>query len=191
MRSAASSEISLESIPLQIWTELTAATLNLSDPWRTPVLASLNDNQPDARTVVLRQADLARRSLLCFSDTRARKVTGLQLNPMTAWCFYDPVRRIQLRAQGRTRIATDSNLTRQFWDSIPPANRRLYDSYPPPGERINAPESLEFGACPEAHFALLETTVDHFDWLHLGQTIHRRIQLHWTGLVWDTHWVAP
>ena len=125
MRSAASSEISLESIPLQIWTELTAATLNLSDPWRTPILASLNDNQPDARTVVLRQADLARRSLLCFSDTRARKVTGLQLNPMTAWCFYDPVRRIQLRAQGRTRIATDSNLTRQrcFVDSRSPNNR--------------------------------------------------------------------
>jgi pyridoxine/pyridoxamine 5'-phosphate oxidase len=181
----------LETLHSQIWEALAVAVNTPSNAWRTPVLATFGLGEPDARTVVLREVDPHQRGLVCFSDHRARKVAELHINPVAAWCFYDPVSRVQLRARGETRVNINNDLTHQVWRSLPHSSRQLYASTPRPGERIVQPWELAFGDRPMDNFAVLVTTVRELDWLCLGDAVHRRARYRWDRDAWEGHWAAP
>jgi len=191
MTPTAWSDDNLETLFAQIWEGLESGATTHSDPWRIPVLASFGLGEPDARMVVLREVDSHARSLMCFSDHRARKIAELHINPVAAWCFYDPVRRVQLRARGETRVNINNDLTHRVWDTLPHSARRLYASGPVPGERIAQPWELPFGDRPMDNFAVLVTTVRELDWLRLGDDLHRRAKYRWDRDAWEGHWAAP
>jgi pyridoxine/pyridoxamine 5'-phosphate oxidase len=191
MNPIAWSEDDLEILHAQIWEALAAATTDHAYAWRTPVLASFGLGEPDARTVVLREADPHSRALTCFSDHRTRKVAELHINSVAAWCFYDPVARVQLRARGETRVNINNDLAHRIWREMPQSSRRLYASTPKPGERIALPWEIPFGDRPMDNFAVLVTTIRELDWLHLGEAGHRRARFRWDRDAWEGHWAAP
>jgi pyridoxamine 5'-phosphate oxidase len=61
----------LEEVEAALWQQLAAAASDKAHPWRTPVLATVDIDSADARTVVLREVDLRQRQLL-FSTRWAR-----------------------------------------------------------------------------------------------------------------------
>ncbi|HJV95000.1 MAG TPA: pyridoxamine 5'-phosphate oxidase, partial [Albitalea sp.] len=65
---------SLEAIEAAIWRELESAVGKTDHAWRTGTLATVGEGYADARTVVLRELDVARRELLIYTDARSAKV---------------------------------------------------------------------------------------------------------------------
>lgn len=181
----------LEALFSRIWETLGKAPTDTSHGWRTPVLASFGLGEPDARMVVLRESDPNARSLVCFSDHRTRKVAELHINSVAAWCFYDPVERVQLRARGETRVNINNDLSHRIWREMPQGSRRLYASGPKPGERVALPWEIPFGDRPADNFAVLVTSVRELDWLHLRDDGHRRARFRWDSDAWEGHWCAP
>ncbi len=173
---------------------LTDAVGDVRDPWRTPVLAtSCAAAGPQARTVVLRSADLARRRLTAWTDARAPKAGQLGADPRAEWCFHDGARRMQLRVSTEVQVHQDDAIALAAWAQVPPGNLMNYRTTMPPGtvlgEEASAGGGLD-GTGP-AHFAVLSATVTELDWLWLGEGGHRRARFRWNGDGWCGTWLVP
>lgn len=175
-------DVALEDLADRVWSALTRASADPSHDWHWPTVSTIDQGRPRARTVVLR--DVEAPHLVFHTDLRTPKVTQLRENPSTEWHFYDSGSRVQLRARGESKILTD---VEEIWDKISPANRANYCARQPPGtgvdertdglgdERQNpTPENTRHG---RENFAVVETTVEAFDWLWLSRGEHRRASL--------------
>ena len=81
------------------WQELARAAGDKQHEWRTPVLATVNAETVDARTVILREVDVHRRQLTFLTDERAGKVAQLQRNPLAAMVMWSANLGWQLRCR--------------------------------------------------------------------------------------------
>jgi len=175
----------------------------MQHPFRTPVLGTIGTRKSSVRTVVLRKGDSKTRALVCYSDYRAPKITDILANPVTEWLFYHPADRIQIRASGVTKVHYLNRIAEEAWSELPSLNRVSYCGSQPPGKPIAEPsmalapgrrgrklrkEETEIG---RSNFAVVVTTVDRLDWLHLGEREHRRAGFTWNGADVAGTWLAP
>ena len=173
---------------------LADAARDVRDPWRTPVLATFSPAAgPQARTVVLREADLAQRRLTAWTDPRAPKAGQLGADPRAGWCFHDGVRRMQLRVSTEVRVHQGDAVAQAAWAKVPAGNLMNYRTAKPPGTVIGheSPDDTAADAAGPAHFAVLSATVTELDWLWLGDAVHRRARFRWNGTGWDEAWLVP
>lgn len=178
-------------LPQQAFTALAQAVTDVADPWRTPVLATVHDGYPDARTVVVRSVDARQRTLWCFSDLLTAKVDAIRRNPQVAWCFYDPNTRTQLRLKGHAVVEAGGEQTEKFWRALSPTQQRNYGPEPRPGTAVTTPFEIRWRESPFDHFTVIATEVIAMDWLELHPDVHRRASAGWDGRSWASHWVAP
>ena len=186
---------SLPDLETEIWETLHTATLEGGMPWRTPIFATTGADGTgvDARVMVLRKADRARRELMCHTDSRSAKVAELRKSPGVIWVFQDPVQRVQLRARARAQVHVDDAVADAAWEEVPEFNRRNYCGPLAPGTPMAAPSVAQGIANMDTpHFAVILTTVAVFDWLWLAVDGHRRAQFryHAEGVV-TAEWLAP
>lgn len=176
-----------------IWDELGRVPDELPHPWRTPGLATVANDGPQVRTVVLRAVGIAERRLYAFSDARAPKARELSADNRAQWLFYDPARRVQLRAHTTVRVHRDDGIARSFWEAVPQANRRNYRSARPPGATVTRLESSreEIPESQPAQFAVLAASVTELDWLWLADGGHRRARFRWVIDSWSGEWLVP
>ncbi|MEO0587157.1 MAG: pyridoxamine 5'-phosphate oxidase family protein [Planctomycetota bacterium] len=173
------------------WARLLRGAHSARHAFHTPVIATTDSSEPDARVVVLRQAVPAERILLCHTDARSPKAAHLAHNPRASWCFYDAKAKLQLRCWGHTTVHTADALADARWDASGMSSRRCYLAPHPPGDPAdhpspNLPDHVR-GRIPDApetapgrpHFAALQTVVDRIDWLYLHHAGHRRAQFTW------------
>ena len=185
---------SLPELRALIGAALADAARDVRDPWRTPVLATFSTAAgPQARTVVLREADLAQRRLTAWTDPRAPKTAQLAADPRTEWCFHDGVRRMQLRVSTGIQVHQDDDIAQAAWTQVPAGNRMNYRTAKPPGTVIGheSPDDTVADDTGPAHFAVLSATVTELDWLWLGDAVHRRARFRWDGTGWDEAWLVP
>jgi pyridoxamine 5'-phosphate oxidase len=163
---------SLDAIEAALWRELQAAPRDKQHPWRTPVLATTNGEVGDARTVILREADHARGTLLMYSDARAGKVAQIATHPHGTLVMWSPALGWQLRMRVHLRTIADGLELSSRWARLklsPAASDYL--SPQAPGDTLDN----ALGARGErAYFALLEARVLSIDWLELHAQGHRR-----------------
>lgn len=163
---------SLPTIEAAVWRELRAAPQDLQHPWRTPVLATTDGEVGDARTVVLRAVDAAKRRLSFFSDARAAKVAQLTTHPLGTLVHWSPALSWQLRLRVRLEAHRDGLAVSSHWARLklsPAAHDYL--SALPPGSALDS----AIGARGEReHFALILAEVLSIDWLELHPQGHRR-----------------
>lgn len=157
----------------RIWLELQRATQDRHHDWRTPVLSSVDlQGVPQARTVVLRQADPTTRQLMFYTDSRSPKVAELQNAPQSALVFWSKRLGWQLRVQARVRVETTGPLLDAAWARVSQsAAAGDYLSTHAPGSPLNLP--LEAVAKPH-NMAILTALVEVMDWLELARSGHRR-----------------
>jgi pyridoxamine 5'-phosphate oxidase len=187
---------SLDGLLSSIWARLRQGALERRDTWHAAALATVNNGQPALRTVVLRAADPAARTLLFFSDARANKIQQLMQRPRVEWLFYDPADRVQLRAQAKAVVHQDDPVAEATWSAKPDLNYLHYLSPLPPGTGLPAFLPVEDTLAQEQeiayrNFAVVVTTVDRFDWLGLDETSHRRASFQWDGDHFDPRWMVP
>lgn len=182
-----------QEIRLQIWKELGRASLDRHHEWRTPVLASVGaDGLPDARTVVLRQADAQAGQLTFYTDSRSPKVAQLQAQDSAMLVFWSSRLSWQLRVRMTCTVITVGPEVEALWQGVKQsAAAGDYLSPLAPGECLPqdgaAGTETNHAPTPSHNFALLRAQVLQMDWLELSREGHRRAQL--GAATWD--WLTP
>ncbi len=179
---------SLDAILAEVWRQLELTTHDKHHAWRTPVLATVDGDGADARTVILREVDARQKQLLTFTDERACKVTQLLRHPRAMLVMWSPALGWQLRCRVLLSLEMTGLAATSRWAKIkltPPAQDYL--ARLPPGAPLDAPEALATGPLKREYFAVINAQVLSIDWLELHRAGHRRA-------VFDEHggrWVQP
>ncbi len=196
-------ETSLDRLLASIWESLENGTRSRFHPFHTGVIATVSDDAPQARTVVLRKVIAKTRTLMFHTDQRSQKVSELTKNPKISWLFYDPTARVQLRLLGKATLHHTDALADIQWQNTKLTSRRCYLSIPPltrleragsglPEPLLRRNPTLEESEAGRANFTVVETHIHTIDWLWLNSTGHQRAKFTW--LPNDevvANWVVP
>ena len=186
------------------WQQLTAAPTQKENAFKTCTLATVSPNAlPDARIVVLRQADETRRMLWFHTDVRTQKVAHLKMNSDAVLLFWDDNKQTQLRCRVTATIHTDDAVANDQWAKTWEGSRKMYLSeYEPghvqpepyPGFPVHFGEELPTRAESEAgrpNFAVIECKVVVIDYLHLSRAGQTRAQFTYDEKAVQYEWLAP
>lgn len=175
---------SLDAIAAAIWQELDRAAHDRDHEWRTPVLATVHGDVPDARTVVLREVDREQRLLVVYSDARAGKIAQLAAQPRATMVMWSRRLGWQLRLRLSVEVETDGLAATTRWARVKLSpNAHDYLSAFAPGSALQDP-GTEPPAAERASFAVLEAQVLAIDWLELHREGDRRATFDADGARW-------
>lgn len=204
----------LEELGATLWRELAGAAQDRAHEWRQPVLATVcPEFGPQARTVVLREVDVASRTLLLYTDARSPKVAQLQADPRAQLLCWSRTLGWQLRLGGRILVSTEGLDVTSRW-ALLRHTRAAQDYLSPlsPGQPCDdtgaktdgdvegdvegegegeAQASLDRSRGQRAHFAVLRLRVERMDWLSLDPQGHRRAVFDARDAALSGRWCAP
>ena len=174
----------LAALPGAIWGELTKAVQDRSHGWRTPVLATVDGEAADARTVVLRELDAETGSLVIFTDARSHKAHQLKRHPRGSLVMWSAELGWQLRCRVSLSLAEDGLAVSSRWSRLRlSAAAQDYLSPLAPGTPLD-PSLKPGGLAPREAFAVITAVIEHIDWLELHPQGHRRAEFTATGARW-------
>ena len=180
----------LADIEAALWRELAQAVRDKQHAWRVAVLATVDGQSADARSVVLRDVDAATRTLLMYTDARSPKAAQLAAHPEGTLVLWSAALGWQLRLKVALTLETSGLRVSSRWArlKLTPAAQD-YLSPLPPGAVIGAATSTAFGEpTPERksrdHFAVIAAQVQSVDWLDLHRDGHRRALFSAAGSAW-------
>jgi len=184
---------SLAAVKTALWQELTRAQHDKHHEWRTPVLATVDGDAADARTVVLREVKAEDATLTIFSDARAGKLAQLQAHPVGTLVMWSRRLSWQLRLRVDLSAQTEGLAVASRWArlKLSPAAQD-YLSPLAPGQTLDEHPDVEMPpikaapAVERGHFALLQARVLSADWLELHREGHRRARFDAEGARWLT-----
>ena len=173
----------------RIGQELQRATTDRHHEWRTPMLATVDaDHRPQARTVVLRQADAALSQLHIFTDSRSPKVAELTASPHAMLVFWSTRLSWQLRVRAQAAVQRSGPQVDAAWSRVSQsAAAGDYLSAHAPGDVL---PNADWISTPDAglkrphHLAILTFQVQDIDWLELARSGHRRAVFSATQWEW-------
>lgn len=171
----------------QGWALLCAGASRSDHPMSQVALATVAEGQPQARYVVLRDADRAGGWLEVHTDLVTAKVAQVRERPGAAILAWSPEDRVQVRATGRMTVRSGPDIA-HLWDRVPPSSRVSYGTRPKPGTPIPDAHDYDKPADPE-RFAVLRLTIDSLELLHLPER-HRRARFDRADGFAGT-WLAP
>lgn len=178
----------------RIWQELRSACSQRDHDWRSATLATVGlDGGPQARTVILREADEAAGQLVFFTDRRSPKVAELGREPRACLVFWSRRLRWQLRVRAQVSLEFDGNAVEATWlrlrdsaaagDYLAPAAPGTRLAVTGDAERANPAEPFNSAlhAIPADHaklanhqLCIARAVIDTIDWLELDAAGHRR-----------------
>jgi pyridoxamine 5'-phosphate oxidase len=174
---------SLALIEASLWQELQLAAQQSEHEWRTMVLATVEGDEAQARSVVLREVDAATRELIFFTDARSPKVAQMRSRPMgTLLCWSSRIS-WQLRMRVELQVQTSGLKVSSRWArlKLTPAAQD-YLSPLPPGSPVA--DRFEPERASRSHFAVVSARVLSTDWLELHADGHRRAHFGPDGAQW-------
>ena len=170
----------------RIWVELQRATQDRHHEWRTPVLATIStDGLPEARTVVLRHADVKSACMAFYTDSRSPKVAELIATPRASFVFWSKRLSWQLRVRANMSVQTNGAQVNEVWERMrqsPAAGDYLAAAAP--GAALHDASAPQAPAGLQHHLAIVTAQVLAVDWLELARTGHRRAVLTDTSFEW-------
>jgi len=178
----------LDTLYAHSWTRLLRGVHDRRAPARHPTLATLgSDGMPQARTVVLRDADKQAGTLVFYTDVHSAKVAELTAHPLATVHVWDASAHLQLRLETAATLLTGAEAA-AHWARVPDAARHAYSRTGAPGQPIA--DALAYTKTPDASaFAVLRLTVQAMDVLHLGSE-HRRARFERAD-AWRGEWRVP
>ncbi len=185
------------------WRILHNGVRNFRHPFYRPTLATIDDNNPEVRTVILRGFSEKNRTLICYCDARTPKVSQIRGNPNVSWLFYHPEKWLQLRLSGTASVHTNDKRAESQWKKVRLTSRINYCSETTPGSPTGKPslDSSSFlsDKIPKLfdhsearkNFAVIVCRFDQMDWLLLKLTGHIRAKFHWKDNRINASWAIP
>lgn len=150
--------------------------------FKTMVVSSRTATGADARTVVLRSVDAARKYVWFHTDVRAAKVMQFEAFSTCTVVFWDEKSQVQLRLTVETRLHSNDYIADEHWQTVGPGSRKNYLSEYQPGSEQPAPypgfpahlganvPSLDDSEAGRINFAVIECRVLAMDYLQLNRS---------------------
>lgn len=178
----------LEGLHQRVWNTLDRGVAEAAHPARRPSLATVSpDGWPEARTVVLRTADMDKARITIHTDLYSDKIASLRAQPRAAFHIWDADQALQIRLQAQVTIQSGPDLL-ALWQCIPDHAQQSYGVIPPPGQPIK--KALDYVKQPDPEtFAVLHCDIAHIDAVHLGDD-HRRAAFSRVSN-WAGQWLSP
>ncbi len=173
----------LSAIETRLWELLHESVQSFKAPFHTGVIATLHEQQPEVRTVVLRHADAVQKKLFFHTDIRSPKVQQLQMHPQISWLFYDKDIRMQLRLTGTAILHADDEVANDAWEQSRLSSRLTYTTSSASGTVLVTPELINLNQqevpaelidIAWKNFCVVETTIHQLDWVFLHHSGNRR-----------------
>lgn len=177
---------SIDEAAREIWRELECAVLDRQHAWRTPVLATVNGDMADARTVILREVDQRQKQLTFYTDERAGKVTQLRRHPLATMVMWSPKLAWQLRCRVVLTVEMGGLATTSRWARVmlTPAAQDYLAPFPPGTPLDGQHHAPGLDPAKPTHFAVVSAQVLSIDWLELHPQGHRRALIDDQGMRW-------
>ena len=179
----ASDKVMKEQLLDKIHRELINGCVKKKHPFRYFSLATVEENQPIQRTVVLRKV-LKDFTLVFFTDSRSAKVEQLLKNSNSSALFYHPKQMVQLRLNGKSEFV-ESDVNSDLWNNIQGNARRDYTTKYKPGSPLKSPDCLLYDDANN-YFKVVHFVPESLEFLQLKRPNHlrlcyRRCNGHWEG----------
>ena len=172
----------LDAIEAAIWRELEAAARTRSHPWRMAVLATVDGDAADARSLVLRDIDPAARTLLSYLDPRSPKARQIAAHPLGTLVMWSAPLGWQLRLRVHLTVQSSGLEVSSRWARLKMTpGAQDYLSPLPPGSPLERPDP-ERGS--REHFGVLAAEVLALDWVEVHAQGHRRAVFDRNGRRW-------
>lgn len=173
----------LNQIEVYIWELLAQSVSSAKTPFHQGCFATVNNNIPEQRMVVLRGTDANEKTLSFHTDIRSLKIDQLTLNNAVNWLFYDTKIKVQLRMSAFAKIHFDDDISKNAWQNTRLASKICYTTQAKPGSSISSPElidvnqkeiSEELLLFAEKNFAVIKTEIYAIDFVFLNREGNRR-----------------
>jgi hypothetical protein len=183
------------------WESLQQGKNQGRSPFHQGVLATKGEHGPEARYVVLRQADEENARVCFHTDSRSPKVQHIKHAPSLSWCFYGDG--IQLRLQGTAQLHQNNAIARSGWQQASVMSRRAYLATQAPGVLLpqpvhekavtlgNVAMSTEENEASFANFTLVEIQILSMEILVLKSSGHLRALFNIADNGRKAQWLAP
>lgn len=193
----------LEDILQDCWHLLIRGAVSAKHAFHCPSIATIHDDFPEIRTVVLRKVLQEERMLIFHTDSRSPKINQIKDNNRISWLFYDPKSRIQLRIKTVATIHHNDELSLQRWKDSSLESRKCYLVQPAPSTFVEfpsdgLPENFDFSSLTEEiiavnseNFSVVKNLVVEIDWLFLNHDGHRRAKFIFDEQKVQKFWVIP
>ena len=189
--------MNLAEVDASAWAELESAAADPQSAFRYLYLSSVDaGGRPQARMVVLRRVDAARRALEIHTDIRSPKWQEITANPLVTLLGFGPQPKVQLRLQGSAELhGPASECAAEAWSLLPGSTRSTYMGGPP-GDDIGEPPASEAAvtdADGRAFFGVLIFRAETLDWFQLRHADNRRAVFAYDhlGALTSCRWVNP
>ena len=172
----------LQAIEDAVWSELSRAPRECSHAWRVGVLATVDGQTADARCIVLRDVDAAKRCLVFYTDSRSPKASHIGSNPAGTIVLWSAPLSWQLRLRVQLSVTSSGLAVSSRWAKLKMSpGAQDYLSPLPPGSPIDHPLP-ERGS--REYFSVVTAHITSVDWLELHAQGHRRAAFDATGRRW-------
>ncbi|MBK0382793.1 pyridoxamine 5'-phosphate oxidase family protein [Pedobacter sp. SD-b] len=162
-----------------------------------PVLGTVNINEVELRTIVLRDFDQKNNSLVFYTDYRSPKIEQIQNNDQVSFLFYDAEKAEQIRIKAKAVIHHQTDLSKNYWDKIRVQNRKDYASKKAPSSLSLEPSNYlekNWGQHTEdfyQNFAVIINKIMEIDWLVLEKDINKRARFWRKESGFKSEWLIP
>ena len=165
------------------------AIKNSRNPYHTFTLSTINGEQPESRTVVLRGLDVDPLKIYFNADYRSPKVKELKDNDRCTALFYDQGRRIQLRFICKAVVNYQNSIVKKVWENTALQSRKCYmGPFPPstsldkwdpniPSEYLKTDPNKEHSEEGYLNFTHIELKIIEADFLELHHDGHIRFKI--------------
>ncbi len=183
------------------WNELALGTRSAKHPFHQFVFTNVKNDSPESRTVVLRNVSEATRIIEFNTDNRSPKYSDLITNNNISALFYDHIRKVQLRFNGKANILKDETEKLTIWNKLTRESKICYmgdfkpstnlNIYKPniPSKKITELSNDEY-LSGFKNFARIQISILKLDWLLLHSNGHKRIKYEWINGKQFENWIA-
>ena len=118
------------------WNHLNDGVRKSKHQFHLFTIATIDENKPEQRTVVLRGVNKERSSIYFHTDKRSPKLKNIESNNMVSALFYDSSRRVQLRINCFAYIEKSEKALIKIWNSMRAQSKLCYMGPFKPSEQI-------------------------------------------------------
>jgi len=173
----------LDQILKDLKNEVKFGYLKKKHAFRYPSLASIEDNVPVQRTVVLRDTT-ADFDLIMYTDERSDKISHFENNPNCSLLFYNHKKLLQVKVEGKIEMIKSGEEYDYHWSRVQGHSQKDFITKNPPGTPIDNPDHVDYNE-DEHHFCLLKLVPEHMEYLELKRPNHIRARFdgsnNWKG----------
>jgi pyridoxine/pyridoxamine 5'-phosphate oxidase len=161
------------------WKALEAGATS-GNPFNFLQLATVNERgEPEARTIVLRQANRNEAALYFVTDSRSPKMADIAHNHTVALVGYDPASRVQIRLTGIAGTVGDHAKLANQWNLLSERTRDSFNSPVASGARMQSdgtvlPDVQKASMSPFERCCLMRVELATLERLDISQTVHLR-----------------